>query len=403
METWDGATTGPSYNNAAGFGTYGNYGGQKARGGPTGTYGRANTAASGSSAGSPYRSGSGFGHYDTYGGGAGAANGRGPAPPQGQTSGARPRGYDSFFDGSRVGTSAANGRGPAPPQGQTSGARPRGYDSFFDGSKVGTSAANGRGPVPPRGPPNGPPPRGYDSFFNERVSNMGTGVYGRGTTQPKGPVGASRAGVGAGHRGREATQPRGTVVDGTKRPRGPVVVGDDVKVKLKIDFKTGVFGGEKKVEINHLELCDTCTGSGAKPGSTVFTCVACGGAKRTPLGNFQARQDCPICNGTGQQIQEFCGTCNGKGVQQKAKQVTVKIPPKFDREWIRVPGEGDAGPHGGPSGDLYVYPKVEDVKIKNEKEASSESEGGFLLKTWRRVKGVVRRRKGNKTAQQVRP
>lgn len=152
------------------------------------------------------------------------------------------------------------------------------------------------------------------------------------------------------------------------RPRGPVV-GEDLRFDLEIDFKTAVFGGEEKVRIRHLEKCDTCTGSGVKPGSKVNTCSSCGGSgvtiqvTRTPLGNFQTQQTCPTCRGTGQEVEEYCGTCSGKGLNQKTKQIKVTVPAGVeDGNKLRVRGEGDAGPNGGPAGDLYIFLKVKPDK-----------------------------------------
>jgi molecular chaperone DnaJ len=153
------------------------------------------------------------------------------------------------------------------------------------------------------------------------------------------------------------------------RARTGPVVGDDLRFDLEIDFKTAVFGGEEKVRIRHLETCDTCTGNGIKPGSKVSTCSTCSGSgvtvqvTRTPLGNFQTQQTCPTCRGTGQKIEEYCGTCGGNGVNQKTKQIKVTIPPGVeDGNKLRVRGEGDAGPSGGPPGDLYIFLKVKPDK-----------------------------------------
>ncbi|GKY94297.1 hypothetical protein MPSEU_000395500 [Mayamaea pseudoterrestris] len=157
------------------------------------------------------------------------------------------------------------------------------------------------------------------------------------------------------------------------RTRGPVV-GDDLRFDLELDFKTAVFGGEEKVRIRHQETCGTCTGNGVKPGSKVSTCSSCGGSgvtvqiTRTPLGSFQTQQTCPTCRGTGQRIEEYCGTCGGQGVTQKTKQIKVTIPPGVENgNKLRVRGEGDAGPNGGPPGDLYIFLKVkEDAKFRRD-------------------------------------
>ena len=173
---------------------------------------------------------------------------------------------------------------------------------------------------------------------------------------------------------------------GPRRPSGPIV-GDDLRFDLEIDFKTAVFGGEEKVRIRHLETCDTCTGTGVKPGSKVSTCGTCGGSgvtvqvTRTPLGNFQTQQTCPACRGTGQKIEEYCGTCGGQGVNQKTKQIKVTIPPGVeDGNKLRVRGEGDAGPKGGPPGDLYIFLKVKsDEKFRREgPEIYSDAEISYV-------------------------
>ncbi|VEU44040.1 unnamed protein product [Pseudo-nitzschia multistriata] len=158
-----------------------------------------------------------------------------------------------------------------------------------------------------------------------------------------------------------------------QQPRGPVV-GNDLRFDLEIDFKTAVFGGEEKVRIRHLETCDTCSGSGVKPGSKISTCPNCGGngvtveVTRTPLGNFQTQQTCPVCRGTGQKVEEYCGTCGGQGLNQKTKQIKVTVPAGVeDGNKLRVRGEGDAGPNGGPAGDLYIFLRVkEDAKFRRE-------------------------------------
>mmetsp|Transcript_28289 Transcript_28289/g.59502 ORF Transcript_28289/g.59502 Transcript_28289/m.59502 type:complete len:449 (-) Transcript_28289:121-1467(-) len=151
------------------------------------------------------------------------------------------------------------------------------------------------------------------------------------------------------------------------RRSGPMA-GDDLRFDLELDFKKAVFGGEEKVRIRHLETCGTCDGSGVKPGAKVSTCSTCNGmgvtmqVTRTPLGNFQTQQTCPTCRGTGQKVEEYCGTCSGQGTVSKTKQIKVDIPPGVeDGNKLRVRGEGDAGPNGGPAGDLYIF-----LKVKND-------------------------------------
>ena len=151
-----------------------------------------------------------------------------------------------------------------------------------------------------------------------------------------------------------------------RQTRGPQR-GDDLRFDLTVDFSMACFGGEEKIKIRHLEKCDTCGGDGIKPGSSKRTCGTCGGqgvvmqVTRTPLGNFQSQSTCPTCRGTGQIIDEYCPKCSGQGTVQIAKQVTLTVPAGvMPGQKLRVRGEGDAGPQGGPSGDLYIFIKVKD-------------------------------------------
>ncbi len=213
------------------------------------------------------------------------------------------------------------------------------YD-MYGAAGVGTSAASDGAAGSPFGGPGG---FGQEVDLGDIFDSFFGGGGGRG------PGG----GFGGGGRGRT---------------RGPVA-GDDLRFDLEIDFKTAVFGGEEKVRIRHLENCDTCDGSGVKPGSKVTTCPVCNGmgvtmqVTRTPLGNFQTQQVCSACRGTGQKVEEYCGTCGGKGLNSKTKQIKVTIPPGVENgNKLRVRGEGDAGPNGGPAGDLYIFLRVKEDK-----------------------------------------
>lgn len=219
------------------------------------------------------------------------------------------------------------------------------YDMFGE-QGVGTSAASeGQGS-----------PFGGGAGFGQEVdlNDIFDSFFGGG-------MGGGMGGGGFGGGGRRA------------QTRGPVV-GNDLRFDLEIDFKTAVFGGEEKVRIRHLETCDTCNGDGIKPGSKVVTCPQCGGngvtveVTRTPLGNFQTQQTCPTCRGTGQKVEEYCGTCGGQGLNQKTKQIKVTVPAGVeDGNKLRVRGEGDAGPNGGPAGDLYIFLRVkEDTNFRRE-------------------------------------
>ncbi len=154
---------------------------------------------------------------------------------------------------------------------------------------------------------------------------------------------------------------------GGGRRRGGPARGDDLRLDLKVSFRDAVAGGEREIEIPHMESCKTCGGSGAKPGTGVTICSTCNGtgqvrrATRTPFGSFAQVSTCPTCGGTGRTIEEKCETCGGAGRQQVTKKLKITIPPGVDNGIkLRVSGEGDAGTRGGAAGDLYVYLFVEE-------------------------------------------
>ena len=153
-----------------------------------------------------------------------------------------------------------------------------------------------------------------------------------------------------------------------RRRTGPVR-GDDLRLDLKLDFREAVFGGEKQIRIPHLETCQVCNGSGAKPGTGSRVCATCNGvgqvkrATRTPFGSFAQVSTCPTCNGTGTVIEAKCESCGGAGRKQETKKLKITIPPGVDNGTrLRVSGEGDAGVRNGTAGDLYVYLFVESDK-----------------------------------------
>ncbi len=155
----------------------------------------------------------------------------------------------------------------------------------------------------------------------------------------------------------------------TSRRRTGPVRGDDLRLDLKLEFREAVFGGEKQIRIPHLETCQVCNGSGAKPGTSSRTCPTCNGvgqvkrATRTPFGSFAQVSTCPTCNGTGTVIEAKCEACNGAGRKQETKKLKITIPPGVDNGTrLRVSGEGDAGVRNGTAGDLYVYLFVESDK-----------------------------------------
>ncbi len=149
--------------------------------------------------------------------------------------------------------------------------------------------------------------------------------------------------------------------------------GDDERYDLLLDFQEAVFGVEKNIEVARLEMCNTCDGSGAKPGTTPSSCSTCGGqgqvmtTARTPLGDFRQVATCPACRGSGE-ISTPCTSCSGDGRVRKTKLISLKVPAGVDSgSRLRVRSEGNAGKRGGPPGDLYVFINVRsDPNLKRD-------------------------------------
>ena len=133
--------------------------------------------------------------------------------------------------------------------------------------------------------------------------------------------------------------------------------GADLRYNLELTLEEVARGTEAKIRIPALEECETCHGSGAKPGTQPKQCTTCHGRGevRVSQGFFSIQQTCPTCHGTGKIIPEPCATCHGAGRIKKHKTLSVKIPAGVDQDdRIRLSGEGEAGVNGGPPGDLYV-------------------------------------------------
>ena len=160
----------------------------------------------------------------------------------------------------------------------------------------------------------------------------------------------------------------------TARRRTGPTRGEDLRLDFKLKFREAVFGGEKEIRIRHLETCQTCKGSGARPGTSSRTCTTCNGAgqvrraTRTPFGTFAQVSVCPTCDGAGEVIEEKCDVCGGSGRRQETKKLKITIPAGVDNGMkLRVAREGDAGLKGGPPGDLFVYLTVEtDAEFQRE-------------------------------------
>ena len=144
---------------------------------------------------------------------------------------------------------------------------------------------------------------------------------------------------------------------GAGRGRSSVFRGADLRYNLEVSLEQAARGTETKIRIPTMETCETCHGSGAKPGTQPKTCDTChgSGTVRLSQGFFSIQQTCPTCHGTGKTITDPCATCRGAGRIKKHKTLAVKIPAGVDEgDRIRLSGEGEAGVNGGPPGDLYV-------------------------------------------------
>ena len=133
--------------------------------------------------------------------------------------------------------------------------------------------------------------------------------------------------------------------------------GADLRYNLEVSLEQAARGTETKIRIPTMVACETCHGSGAKPGTAPVTCPTCNGhgQVRMQQGFFSIQQTCPKCHGNGKYVASPCGTCHGSGRVKQHKTLSVKIPAGVDEgDRIRLSGEGEAGVNGGPPGDLYV-------------------------------------------------
>ena len=166
----------------------------------------------------------------------------------------------------------------------------------------------------------------------------------------------------------------GGAAGGGSARRGRPQPGADLRYDLRITFEEAVKGVETEISFPILGRCETCEGSGAKPGSTPVTCPQCNGrgeirtVRQTMLGQMVNVSACPRCRGEGRIIEEPCETCRGEGRTERTRSLRVTIPPGIDEgHQIRLSGEGEVGPRGGPPGSLYVAVHVSPHKtLKRE-------------------------------------
>ena len=197
----------------------------------------------------------------------------------------------------------------------------------------------------------------YDQFGHAGVDpNMGMG---------RGPQGAEGFGGFADAFGDIF----GDIFGGGRRGGGggqQVYRGNDLSYAMEITLEEAANGKDTQIRIPSWETCETCHGSGAKPGTTPKTCTTCSGSGTVHMrqGFFSIQQTCPHCRGSGKVIPDPCTTCNGAGKIKRQKTLEVKIPAGINEGMrIRSAGNGEPGTNGGPPGDLYIEIRIKPHEI----------------------------------------
>ena len=148
---------------------------------------------------------------------------------------------------------------------------------------------------------------------------------------------------------------------GGRRTRKSNNRGSDLRYDLSISLNEAYTGKKQDIKFSTSEKCDTCKGSGSKPGHNASSCSMCNGhgQVRSSQGFFTVQQTCPQCSGSGEQITNPCSSCSGQGKKQASKRLSVTIPKGVDDGTrIRLAGKGEAGSRGAGSGDLYLFINV---------------------------------------------
>jgi molecular chaperone DnaJ len=150
---------------------------------------------------------------------------------------------------------------------------------------------------------------------------------------------------------------------GRRGGRGRAQRGADLRYDMTLTFEEASAGVATKVKLPRQEYCEVCNGTGAKKGTGVVACQTCSGRGQLAYqqGFFTITRTCPACQGAGQIIRERCPDCRGLGRLEREKLIELRIPPGVDTGTrLRVGGEGEPGPNGGPAGDLYVVLEVKE-------------------------------------------
>ena len=161
----------------------------------------------------------------------------------------------------------------------------------------------------------------------------------------------------------------------TTRQRNAPRRGADLQSRLDLSFEEAVFGVDREIEITRDEICTTCNGSGAEPGTTPTRCSSCNGSgevrqvRQTILGSMVQVSTCPTCNGQGETIATPCHTCRGRGQERKVRRKVISVPAGVDSgTQIRLAGEGQPGVNGGPNGSLFISINVKPHKYFRRRE-----------------------------------
>jgi molecular chaperone DnaJ len=151
----------------------------------------------------------------------------------------------------------------------------------------------------------------------------------------------------------------------SRRARNAPRRGSDLQYNVDLSFEESIFGVEKEIEITRDEVCETCGGKGAEPGTNPVRCSTCNGSgevrqvRQTLLGSMVQVSTCPVCNGRGETISTPCHSCSGRGLVRRTRKKVVSIPAGVDNgNQIRLAGEGQPGENGGPNGNLYLLIRV---------------------------------------------
>ncbi len=171
----------------------------------------------------------------------------------------------------------------------------------------------------------------------------------------------------------------GSSAGGPRRARG----GSDLQYTIEISFEEAAFGAEKTVRIPRHEVCSTCDGEGAKPGTKRIDCLQCAGIGQTRSVNgfFSFARTCTRCGGEGKIIEKPCTQCRGEGRVKAERKISVKIPAGIDNGFrLRMAGEGEAGMRGGSRGDLYilVYVKPHHIFGRHNNDITCEVPISFV-------------------------